>query len=239
MKYTLQIPKPCHENWNNMTPTQKGKFCDVCEKEVFDFTKTSNYTLAKRLDNNKNICGRYKKSQIGTELDSFESFNFSRFAAIFSLTTLFTISTPAFAQGEVKMGKVVKTDVSYKSILKNNIAKKIKDSIIIKGVVSDSLGEISDINISIKGTENETFTNFDGEFSISISNEQLNGKDPILVFSHPSYNKQEIIIKSPSIKLIIAMEDYPELLGEIVITKKRTIFQRFGDFFKPKRSCNK
>lgn len=35
---SLYIPKPCHEDWNKMTPTQQGKFCGSCNKQVIDFS---------------------------------------------------------------------------------------------------------------------------------------------------------------------------------------------------------
>ncbi|WP_452603321.1 hypothetical protein [Pontimicrobium sp. MEBiC06410] len=28
----LSIPKSCHENWDAMTPKDKGRHCKVCEK---------------------------------------------------------------------------------------------------------------------------------------------------------------------------------------------------------------
>ena len=32
------IPEPCHEDWDAMTPEEKGRFCKVCEKSVVDLT---------------------------------------------------------------------------------------------------------------------------------------------------------------------------------------------------------
>lgn len=38
MKSTISIPSPCSEDWNKMTPTDKGAFCGKCQFEVVDFT---------------------------------------------------------------------------------------------------------------------------------------------------------------------------------------------------------
>ncbi|HRD37580.1 MAG TPA: hypothetical protein PLC65_03020 [Bacteroidia bacterium] len=35
----IEINKPCHENWDAMTPNEKGAFCLVCTKDVIDFSK--------------------------------------------------------------------------------------------------------------------------------------------------------------------------------------------------------
>lgn len=64
----ITIPEPCHEDWATMTPTEKGKFCSVCTKEVFDFTQTSDEELVKRVTQGKNLCGRFKKSQLDREV---------------------------------------------------------------------------------------------------------------------------------------------------------------------------
>jgi len=65
---TIKIPEPCHEDWAQMTPTEKGKFCGVCTKEVFDFTKSTDEELIKRLDAGKSLCGRFSKSQLDREV---------------------------------------------------------------------------------------------------------------------------------------------------------------------------
>jgi len=65
-KHKITIPKPCHEDWNKMTPDETGRFCNSCSKSVVDFTEMlpdeiQNYFI---LNQGKNTCGRFKKSQL-------------------------------------------------------------------------------------------------------------------------------------------------------------------------------
>lgn len=48
-KIKLTIPEPCHEDWSKMTPTEQGKFCNSCQKEVFDLTSTSEDEVAHKI----------------------------------------------------------------------------------------------------------------------------------------------------------------------------------------------
>lgn len=43
----LHIKQACHENWETMTVTERGKLCASCQKEVIDFAtfSTSNIKL--------------------------------------------------------------------------------------------------------------------------------------------------------------------------------------------------
>lgn len=67
----LSIPKPCSENWNEMTPTEKGRFCSVCERNLIDFTHFSDDELLRFVKNNKHkICGRFSKNQLDRKLES-------------------------------------------------------------------------------------------------------------------------------------------------------------------------
>ncbi|MGE8513035.1 MAG: hypothetical protein ACN6N7_10075 [Chryseobacterium culicis] len=65
----ITIPKPCHENWNAMTPEEKGKFCAVCSKTVHDFTGFSDEELVARFNLEENICGRFREDQLGKNLN--------------------------------------------------------------------------------------------------------------------------------------------------------------------------
>jgi hypothetical protein len=66
MKYQISIPKPCHQNWNNMTVAEKGRFCTSCQKTVCDFTKSTDREILERTGSG-NTCGRFLSSQINRE----------------------------------------------------------------------------------------------------------------------------------------------------------------------------
>ncbi|MGZ3866971.1 MAG: hypothetical protein ACXVC6_12910 [Bacteroidia bacterium] len=114
----ISINEPCHENWDGMTPNDKGAFCHRCEKDVVDFSRMGISQIknffSKPQDNGK-VCGRFKESQL-QEL-SFDDFfsrftywNFSRkFAVIFFMAFGFWIfSNTAVAQSNEHLtGKVM------------------------------------------------------------------------------------------------------------------------------------
>lgn len=59
------VPKPCHQNWQNMLPEEKGRFCTACKTKVYDFTKSSNEEIQKIYDQeNGNICGKFDDTQV-------------------------------------------------------------------------------------------------------------------------------------------------------------------------------
>lgn len=60
----VSIPNPCHENWDQMSPTQNGKHCQSCAKNVIDFTSFTQEEIEQFLKNNPHACGRFYKHQI-------------------------------------------------------------------------------------------------------------------------------------------------------------------------------
>ncbi|WBV61175.1 hypothetical protein PFY12_03415 [Chryseobacterium camelliae] len=85
----ITIPTPCHENWEAMTPEEKGRFCSVCSKTVMDFTAASDEEIIDVFSNSKEeICGNFYASQLNRSLQ-YSSVNsvFVKFAVGFILTT--------------------------------------------------------------------------------------------------------------------------------------------------------
>ncbi|MFP3591246.1 TonB-dependent receptor plug domain-containing protein [Chryseobacterium sp. SIMBA_038] len=86
----ITIPKPCHENWEMMTPAEKGRFCSVCSKTVRDFTIASDDEIIEVISNatDKDICGNFYDSQLNRNLQySYINSIFVKFAVGFILTT--------------------------------------------------------------------------------------------------------------------------------------------------------
>ena len=68
----LSIPKPCHENWNEMNTTEKGAFCKVCTKEVTDFTQKTDREVIEYFEQYKtNTCGRFRTDQIDQPINHY------------------------------------------------------------------------------------------------------------------------------------------------------------------------
>ena len=69
--FIVRIPEPCHEDWNKMQPDAKGKFCNSCNKSVFDFSNKTDNEIRDILIEHKDqkVCGHFKKSQINRPLN--------------------------------------------------------------------------------------------------------------------------------------------------------------------------
>jgi hypothetical protein len=94
----IQVPNPCHEDWNAMTPNQQGRFCDNCSKSVIDFTKMKAPEIQDYFIRNKGskVCGKFSNSQLeSVRINIPMEFMFSQtqFHKIFLLALLVTMGT--------------------------------------------------------------------------------------------------------------------------------------------------
>jgi hypothetical protein len=65
----LSIADPCHENWNQMLPEDKGRFCLSCQKTVVDFTNMSDGQVFDYFKNYKgNTCGQFSPQQLDRQI---------------------------------------------------------------------------------------------------------------------------------------------------------------------------
>ncbi|MDP1802523.1 MAG: hypothetical protein Q8L81_14280 [Bacteroidota bacterium] len=114
----ISINEPCHENWDKMSPNDKGAFCLSCQKNVVDF---SNKTVSQIKDffrkktDTESVCGRFEEDQL-TEMSFdhfFEQFRSWKYFQKFALIAFFVFGFNLFTSAQtgsgtrhVKMGKV-------------------------------------------------------------------------------------------------------------------------------------
>jgi hypothetical protein len=63
------ISKPCHENWDDMTPQSGGRHCKECDKTVKNFTGLTNDEITTYLTEHagEKICGRFSSDQMNDQ----------------------------------------------------------------------------------------------------------------------------------------------------------------------------
>jgi hypothetical protein len=65
----IYIPNPCSENWNEMNPEEKGRFCSVCSKCVIDFTEKNASEIQQIITekSDESVCGRFYNHQLNDD----------------------------------------------------------------------------------------------------------------------------------------------------------------------------
>jgi hypothetical protein len=198
----INIPEPCHEDWNTMTPQEKGRHCAVCNKTVVDFTKSTDEQLINTFESEGNLCGRFKSSQLNRDvvLSRKEKNNYRSLAASGLFAMLSFNSHEVKAQGATKL---VHSDSIYGN---QNLQKTVLSAskhVIVKGKIIDESGlPLPGAIVLIRGTTIGTTTNFDGDFSIEA---KLNDT---LIISYVGYkNKSLLLEKGTSMTISLDVDD--------------------------------
>ncbi len=211
-KFQFTIPEPCHEDWNKMNPVEKGRFCSSCEKNVFDFTKSTDLQIIETYNKNNSICGRFLPSQLDREL-----FYPKKKKSVWLATVFFGIST--FLSTKISAQEKPKTE---QTVAKNPIVGKIayhleneNNEITITGIVSDEASNpLPGINVIVKGTQKSVQTDMKGLFKIKAK------KGDILIFSFMGMENTERTIKNSRI-INVKMKESIHVLGGLGIIEKK------------------
>jgi hypothetical protein len=143
----LHIPKPCHEDWNKMSPTQQGRHCESCCKTVVDFEMMTDQQVLNFFAHAKGeTCGRFGSDQLNrpleeTKVDKKKGWQW--FVA--TIASLFFFMNRSNAQGKVVMGKPMPpanrqaTVKEQKNIKSNQSVQKRKTKTVISSVSTQGL----------------------------------------------------------------------------------------------------
>ncbi|MFC7772768.1 carboxypeptidase-like regulatory domain-containing protein [Flavobacterium sp. GCM10027622] len=208
-KLQLSIPEPCHENWAQMTPNEKGRFCAACQKNVYDFTKATDREIINAYEKDQKLCGRFLKTQLDRELIIPKERKSVWLASLFfGMIALF--DTKATAQ---EKAKTEQTDI------KNQDSGKTETEVVLKrgekiltGIVSDPYGPIPGVNVIVQGTTRGTHTKLDGSYSIRVKEGEK------LIYSFMGMND---VVKTVGASNVIntTLQDNNVFLGEIIFSK--------------------
>ncbi len=210
MKKIITVPKPCLENWNKMTPTDKGKFCESCNKNVYDFTNNSSSEIIKQLKIEGKICGRIKK-----EPAKEYSFPYRKIGIFISLASIFSFSNSMHSKT---------TDIENFTIISNDTKslssiKFTNDSITLYGKVFENKLPLPGATVKLKETNIQTTTDMDGNFTIKLP-KNIKASDLILEFSYVGMETKEILVKNIEDKIQVELVSNEILIGEVVIYKR-------------------
>ncbi|WP_062056189.1 carboxypeptidase-like regulatory domain-containing protein [Aquimarina longa] len=211
----VNIPKPCHEDWNVMTSIEKGKHCEVCAKTVHDFTDKTDEQIIKIFEKEGNICGRFSSLQLGRELsytrkdkNSYLSYAASGIFAFLALSSNTT-------NGQERPQIATHTSVipNHVNQVKGKVATSILEERTISGTIVDENGDLlPGVTILIKGTSTGTQTDFDGVFKLKVK------QNAVLTISYIGYKDIEVKVSGKSIYDITLTEEDYDLMGDIAIT---------------------
>lgn len=230
----LYIPEPCHENWDGMTPQDKGRHCQSCNKIVVDFsTMTDQQVLNYFKTTTGSTCGRFHTEQLQRPLIERQE-RPTRWKYFLASIIGFILGGKLWAQNrpikERTMGKpaIAVTQLMGDTILPKKTGEAIGQTEIsanrIKGKVMNEKGAaLAGITVLQQATQKGTLTNKDGLFEIFGNN----NRGPItLIFSGVGFEtkKVDIALKDLNMPIDIILKPFVENLKEVILeTNNRSL----------------
>jgi hypothetical protein len=191
-KLHLTIPEPCHQDWNEMTPNEKGRFCNSCAKTVVDFSSMTDAQLIEYFMQLKgqDVCGNIHQEQLQRTMSSLPAprkklFRYWQYAA--ASLIMFFKAPQAKAQGAIS-SRITQADSSRGSSSKKTVTAPLLKCI----AITDLDGHpIAGASVRFLSDENLLITDSAGRIYINKTNE--NEK---LTISAIGYEEKTIVLKA-------------------------------------------
>lgn len=203
-----KVITPCHENWDGMSPVEKGRYCSVCKKDVLDLTAFPDQPVP------EGSCGRIYATT--TRIETYKSL---RLLAL-GVTAAATLSqTDANAQ-TLEYGEVPKES--------GQVCEK-KDScgvrrICLSGTVRDKETKetLPFANVIVKqGTKvvAGAITDMDGVYKLEIPRDSLQGNSFDIRVVYVGYEEifiKDVPVSKSSYAIDLSLASGTKLLGMII-----------------------
>ena len=192
----LKLDNPCSKKWGEMKPNDQGSFCNLCSKNVIDFTNLSQDEISKTINRSgNNLCVRLTKTQLEAPIWSLErNFEFtipkSNIAAGLMLVTSLSIGHTLHAENHN-----VKAEISQSSVIiantkkekidpKTNEKRKVECTVFRGKITSEDLGNpVENAKITFVTSQKliSAYTSSDGTFSFEIPTDLIDNDNVIRV----------------------------------------------------------
>lgn len=197
-KIHLSIAKPCREDWNNMTPDDKGKFCAACQKSVIDFTNMSDRQIAEFFKKPpQSVCGRVYNDQLNREIVIPKK-------RIPRLKYFFQFTLPVFVLFLKSCG--VKDNTQGKIKVQAKVSNHISEPIATLGVM---IQEIKPVKDTIHEIHEERFTKGEmmGDVEVAIEEDTIKKQSDSL---------DEIQMEKKPMDTVVVVA-YPATMGKMTV----------------------
>jgi hypothetical protein len=229
----IHIPEPCHQQWQQMTPTDNGRHCAHCCKTVVDFTKMSNNEIINHLSTNSHVCGRIGEQQVNSinmQLVTRQPQNKGGWAKWMMAASLFASAAYYSANAQSTTHPTEQTVSSNAQVESFPLGKvAFPDSAkyqIITGRVTDSnneplVGAIIRTNHGNTGTQ----TNVEGNFQLRVL---LSTKR--LTISFLGYESTVVELKKAGKVLKVKLKENTIMLGGLGVTRSTLLNRLYARY---------
>ena len=168
---SIQVPEPCSQLWDEMTPEAGGRHCVACAKTVTDFTRMSDVQILEALRNSAGGCGRFRTDQLNRQLIALPAEKRVCFSGFYKLAASLLL---VFSAGKAKAQQPIEIHTQDKKQQQQD-----RTVTVISGFVRDEMGEsINHAIIKIEDVHSRVIagiqTGLDGEFKLSLSDSLFN-----------------------------------------------------------------
>jgi hypothetical protein len=144
--FTLKITEPCSQDFSKMTKNEIGSHCQLCNKNVLDFTGKTNREIAEIISkhkNKQNICARVQPQQLQQDYQYNTHANFINLKNAVVLASTVLSSVAAFSQEKTEVVSETPKQTEMQHVVMGKIAMPVKSEIITLKVIGNLVNQES------------------------------------------------------------------------------------------------
>lgn len=203
-----------------MSSVEKGRFCQSCQKTVYDFTRASDRQIAQHLQEHPKSCGRFLVTQLDRDLlvpTQKSNWWTAGISGVLSLFVLGSAETSAQTKQQSVHGfraKYNREPRAGQPVHQKGEMVSVKTSVplTIQGTVVEGGLPLPSANVRIKGATKGVETDFDGRFSIVA---KAGDTLQVSFLGYVDYEKRLTPLEDNLI--VVLQPDYTQMGGEVVI----------------------